>query len=221
LFDLAELDELCGLHPLWSARHLAPVWFRRADYLGDPKVRLDAAVRDLVWSRTGIRPNGPIRLLTNPRTYGWCFNPISCYFCFDPTGAVVEWMVAEVTSTPWRERHCYVVGPPGSHEIPKELHVSPFLPMRLRYNLDYTAPEETLGIHFEVTATDGPVLEAGVELSRRQVGRDSLAQICRAPWRGTIGVTFGIYRHALGLARARYRLYRHPERSGRTGCRRG
>jgi DUF1365 family protein len=213
LVDLAELDEFCGLHPLWSAQHFAPVWFRRADYLGDPSVSLDVAVRDLVRSRTGVRPNGPIRVLTHPRTYGWCFNPISCYFCFDRTGASVEWMVAEVTSTPWRERHCYVVGPPGSYELAKAMHVSPFLPMGLRYDLGYTAPGETLGIHFDVVAPDGSVLAAGVELSRRPAERGTLAHICRTPFRGTIGVTLAIYRHALGLRRARYRFHAHPERS--------
>jgi uncharacterized protein len=219
LFDLSELGELCGRHHLWSARHFAPVWFRRADYLGRPEVSLDDAVRDLVLERTGTRPSGPIRLLTHPRTYGWCFNPISCYYCFDPTGAFVEWMVAEVTSTPWRERHCYVVGPPGMHQLQKELHVSPFLPMNLHYNLDYSAPGETLGLHFDVRGPDGTSLLAGVELSRVVADRAELGRLCWRPWRGTIGVTAGIYRHAFGLARAGYQLHRHPEGPPRTGCR--
>jgi DUF1365 family protein len=127
-------------------------------------------------------------------------------------------MVAEVTSTPWRERHCYVVGAPGSHELTKELHVSPFLPMGLHYRLDYTSPGTTLRIHFDVRGPDGTVLVAGVELSRVQATRATLARVYRAPWRGTIGVSLGIYWHALGLARTRHRFHRHPSATPPREC---
>ena len=60
------------------------MWFRRADFLGDPTVPLDEAVRDLVEERTGRRPTGPVALLANLRTWGWLFNPISLYFCTEP-----------------------------------------------------------------------------------------------------------------------------------------
>ena len=67
------------------------------------------AVRDLVEERTGARPAGPIRLLTHLRSFGHCFNPVSFYYCFDPAGERVEAVVAEVTNTPWGERHAYVL----------------------------------------------------------------------------------------------------------------
>ena len=78
--------------------------FRRKDYLGDPGVPLDRAVRELVEQRTGRRPDGPIRLLTHLRYFGHCFNPVSFYYCFDAEGPAVRAIVAEINNTPWNER---------------------------------------------------------------------------------------------------------------------
>ena len=71
---------------------------------------LDSAVRDLVLERTGraARP-GPIRLLTHLRYFGYSFNPVSFYYVFDATDTRVETIVAEITNTPWKERHAYVL----------------------------------------------------------------------------------------------------------------
>ena len=62
--DLAELDEVFRGRWLWSTSRPAPLRFRREDHLGDPRVPLDEAVRDLVAEHTGKRPGGPVRLLT-------------------------------------------------------------------------------------------------------------------------------------------------------------
>ena len=62
------------------ARRPGLVRFRREDYLGDPAVPLKTAVAPASATRA---PDGPIRLLTNLRTLGLCFNPVSFYYCFD------------------------------------------------------------------------------------------------------------------------------------------
>jgi len=214
LVDLAEADRLCRRHPLWSARRPAPVWLRRSDFMGDPDRPLDESVRDLVAARTGTRPAGPVALLTNPLLWGHSFNPISCYFCFDADGRQVRAMVAEVTNTPWLERHCYVVGPPGHHVLDKALHVSPFLGMDLVYALDYGAPGPGFAMTLAVEGNDGPVLHASVALRRRQADRAALGQLARHPGRGGPGVTLGIYRRALGLWRGGAPYHRHPPPPG-------
>lgn len=107
--DLAELDSLFGRRGVWSTRWPAVARFRRADYLGDPARPIDDCVRELVDQRTGRRPNGPIGLLTNFRYFGFGMNPVSFYYCYDTTGERVETVVAEVSNTPWNERHWYVL----------------------------------------------------------------------------------------------------------------
>ncbi|HEY5261392.1 MAG TPA: DUF1365 family protein, partial [Solirubrobacteraceae bacterium] len=60
--DLGELPELLGGRLLARGPGLAR--FRRRDYLGDPAVPLADSVRDTVAEHAGVRPTGPIRLLT-------------------------------------------------------------------------------------------------------------------------------------------------------------
>ncbi len=208
--DLDEIEALCGLHPLWSSRHRAPAEIRRADFLGDTSVPLPVAVRDEVERQKGERPDGPISLLTNVRLWGWLSNPLSCYFCFDPSGTEVRFMVAEVTNTPWHERHPYVVGGPGDHEFRKQLHVSPFLDMDQRYRLRYGEPGASLDLAIEVRSPDGPSLFAGIELQRVRATRRALGRMLWAPHQSAPGVSFGIYRQALSLLRHGARLHRHP-----------
>ncbi len=66
-------------------------------------------MRALVASRLGTRPAGPIRLLTHPRYAGYVFNPLSLFYCFDAAGERIDTVVADVTNTPWGERHQYVL----------------------------------------------------------------------------------------------------------------
>ncbi len=83
--------------------------FRRGDYLGDERVPLARAVRDTVAAKGGVRPAGPIRLLANLSSFGHCFNPVSFYYCMDEHAERLQAVVAEVTNTPWGERHAYVL----------------------------------------------------------------------------------------------------------------
>ncbi len=98
--DLAELPELMAVHPLWSAARFAPGWFRREDYFGPQDQPLDEAIRQEVQRQSGTLPTGPVRLLTHPRYWGLCFNPVSFYYVFATDGQTLQWVVADVTNTP-------------------------------------------------------------------------------------------------------------------------
>ena len=149
LLDLAELPEVLDGFPLWSARRPAPAWFRRADFLGSAGETIDEAARGLVADRLGRRPSGPVRLLAHPRYLGVGFNPVSFLFCSAPSGAL-DAVIAEVTNTPWGDRHAYVLDARDRRrgEIEKRLHVSPFMPTDQRYEWWTTKPGERLGIGF-------------------------------------------------------------------------
>ena len=92
--DLAELDAVTAGRWLFSTKRPAPLRLRRADYPGDPGEPLDTSIRGLVERCSGVRPTGPIRLLTQPRTFGYGFNPVSFFYCFDVSGRDLEAVVA-------------------------------------------------------------------------------------------------------------------------------
>jgi DUF1365 family protein len=121
--DLGELDQVFKGRWLWSTRGPNLVWFRRADYGGDPALPLDEAIRQLVAAETGERPEGPVRILTNPRILGYCFNSISLYYCYAADGRTLEAVVGEVTSTPWGERIHYVLPMSANEGRPDEAPV--------------------------------------------------------------------------------------------------
>lgn len=195
--DVERVNEVLGGRLV--AASPGPLRFRRADYLGDPRARLADEVRRVVEERTGSRPNGPIRLLTQPRALGHCFNPVSFYYCFDAEdrlGAVI----AEVTNTPWGERASYVLRGDADQQVlggeaRKQLHVSPFMGMAQSYAWRVTEPGSTLSVHI-------------ANLERGQVVFDATLSLRRVPltaaavWRsglGTLRVPALIYGHALAL----------------------
>jgi uncharacterized protein len=199
---LDELDEFFAQHPLWSQHHPSPVRFRRRDYLGDPALPLDVAVRDVAQERLGWRPEGPIAMLGQLRTWGWLFNPLTLYYCFDHSGTAIEAVVLEVTSTPWHERHVYVVDArEDSHRFPKEMHVSPFMGMDHDYAMKWSTPDERLMVYLGNRHGDEHLFDAVLTLQRSGSSRGELS---RMVWRGalqTYGVSADIYRQAWRLFR--------------------
>ncbi len=222
--DLAELPELFRRRWLWSSDRFALAQFRRSDHLGDPSVPLDQAVRDLVAQRTGTRPAGPIRLLTHLRYFGYCFNPVSFYFCFDAADARLETIVAEVNNTPWGERHCYVLTDSMNmgrehnkrYRFEKAFHVSPFMEMDLGYDWRFTMPGERLAVHMENEKDGRRLFDATLALERTEIDGGSLARALLTYPLMTAKVVGAIYWQALRLWLKRCPVYIHPAKEAPT-----
>ena len=200
--DLDELPTLLGGR-LTRARP-GLVRFRRSDYLGNPNTPLADAVRARVKQDLGRRPGGPIRLLTHLRSFGHCFNPVSFYYCFAPDGETLEAVVAEVTNTPWGERHAYVL--PASGDMDKALHVSPFMSMDQRYTCRAPAPGETLSVHIESREDGRLAFDATLGMKRRPLTARSLLR----PLAPTLRMLALIYGHAVALKLKGVPVQPHP-----------
>jgi len=221
--DLDELPELFDGTPLCSARGVALAYFRRADYLGDPGVPLKKAVWDLVADRTGSRPAGPVRLLTHIRCFGHCFNPVSFYYCFEESGERIVAVVADVTNTPWGERHAYVMGVEQSAdhgslrlmhgEFSKQLHVSPLMGMDHIYDWRLSEPARELIVHIESRHTGGELaFDATLSLRQRELSPRTLADTLASYPLQSMRIMARIYSHALRLMLRGDTYFPHPRK---------
>lgn len=210
--DLAELPDLFDGHWLWSARRPAPNWFRRADYLDPETESLDTAVRDRMEQSLGRRPRGPIRLLTHLRTLGYVFNPVSFYYAFDESDTRVESVLAEITNTPWNERHAYAApwSEDGRMRFSKQFHVSPFMPMDQEYHWSMGQPGSGLWVHMENHRAGEKVFEADLAFRRTEISRASLTRVLVRYPAMTLRIIAGIHFQALRLWTKSVPFHSHP-----------
>jgi DUF1365 family protein len=209
---------------------------RRPDRPVDNLPPLDVAVRDLVEAAGFERPVGPVRLLTQPRYFGYSMNPVSFYYCFDADDQQVQTIVAEVNNTPWNERHCYILNrsnqpkeftynpqitDPKTEESTsparrlrfrhgKRFHVSPFMKMDMDYRWSIVAPANTLTVHIENWRDENRLFDCTLHLKRRPIsGRHLAGSLLRYPFM-TGKIAAGIYWQALRLWWKQIPFVPHP-----------
>lgn len=212
--DLGELPALLAAPGPLRAGRLGLLSFERQDYLAGAASLAEAA-RDRVERELGFRPDGPVRLLTHVRSLGYAFNPVSFYYCFAADGTTLLAVVAEITNTPWQERHAYVLpaGPGGAAaSFEKRFHVSPFFPMEQRYRWNLGEPGETLRVEMVNEEGGEEVFRARLELSRGPLDAAGL-------WRAALlsplmawKVHAAIYWQALRLWAKGAPFHAHPAR---------
>ncbi len=187
--DLDELPSLFDGVPGFSLRRPAPARFRRQDYLAPHDQPLAEVARAEVVRQLGWAPLGRVCVLTQLRTFGAGFNPISLYYLHDrdSEGGGLRAVLGEVTNTPWRERARYAcrVDPERrwhAAQFDKRLHVSPFNAMDMTYRWRFDSPGERLAMHMEVWREQQCHLDASLRLAGVPATRGALlAALARQP----------------------------------------
>ena len=159
-----------------------------------------------------------MRLLAHLRFGGHVFNPVSFYYCYRADGSTLDCIVADITNTPWKERHAYVLPvesaqPQGRAlrwQFDKAFHVSPFMPMDCRYDWRFTAPGDDLRVHMQVWRDGVRQFDATQAMQRRPLDGRGLARVLAFHPLMTVQVVAAIHWQALRLWLKRNPVHDHP-----------
>lgn len=215
--DIDRLPELCRVSRFAGYDRWNWASFDNRDHVGDPKRPLRARLAEDA-ARAGAEvPAGRVFLLTNLRYLGYCFNPVSCYYCYDRSGALHS-VMAEVHNT-FGERHTYWLTParrePGRRlawRFPKSFHVSPFMPMSCEYRFAFTPPAAHLDVRVHEWTDGRFFFDAHLRLARRPWSASELAAcLARHPWM-TAKVIAAIHWEAALLWLKRVPVFTHPKK---------
>lgn len=221
--NLDELPTLFNHCSFWSFQRKNLAWFKRADYYGDPDKSLKQCIAELVFQSTGKRPEGSICMLTNMRYFGYCFNPVTFYYCFEPDGKTLQAMVSHITNTPWGEDYAYVhdftesgpdenvSGKTAAFKFDKTFHVSPFMPMDIEYDWSFSLHDDVLQIHMKNLQNGAQMFNATLDLQRTEISTARLNRLLISYPFMTLKVIAAIYWNALLLKLKRVPFYTHPE----------
>jgi DUF1365 family protein len=206
LLDIDRIADLMRISRLTSCNRFNWAAFDDRDHLGDParplreRLAVDAASRGITL------PEGRVLLLTHLRYLGYCFNPVSFFYCFDAAERLTL-IMAEVTNT-FGGRHTYWLRPDAGRAAAtrtfrataaKSLYVSPFMPAELDYTFAFTLPADHLVAHMQTVSEGSVTFDATLSLERRPWSALELRRaLVRHPVM-TAAVIAGIHWQALQL----------------------
>lgn len=224
--DLAQLARVELHGSLLKSEKFAAFSYRRRDYLaGDTDLK--QAVLDKVTSLGGDVSNvDQVFMLSPLANWGLYFSPLTLYYCF--VHGQLQSLLAEVSNTPWNERHYYLVpittsvnGAAGSADVPKpqltefthpkNFHVSPFNPLDMLYQWHVGQPGAELVLSITNWRQQQKIFSAWVKLRRESLHAPALKQLLiHTPW-PCVQVVFRIYWHALKLLLKGLPVYGHKK----------
>ena len=162
LFDLTELEELHKKIGIFSFNKFNIFSFYNKDHGSRDGSDLTE------WVKTNLKKYNlnfnisKIKLLCFPRIFGYVFNPLSIFYCYE--GNILKAILYEVKNT-FNEQHTYVFPVADNLKIitqqcNKKFYVSPFIEMDTLYNFRLTEPGENIKILIKQTDKIDKVLVA-------------------------------------------------------------
>lgn len=207
--DTAEIDAQQSSNWLFGFSTFNPLRFLEKDYLRSEPGTLNQRIRNKVTELGGNNKISRIIMLVQVRCFGIYFSPANFYFCYDEDNTCT-YMLAEVSNTPWNERHYYLVDLNNKDEKVNEKYfqVSPFLDLNMSYFWQVKPPSDdsnNLAINIEnkrINVENGNIdklFDVNLFMQKKEFTQKNLLGVwCQLPVM-TIKVVFSIYWQALKL----------------------
>lgn len=214
LLDLDEIDDLSRSLRLFSRNTFNFTSFHDADH-GDGSDRPLRGQVEIHLREAGIETNGgAIKLLCMPRMFGYGFNPLSIYFCYQYDGSIAA-ILYEVHNT-FGDRHSYLIpvdrapGPVVEQRCEKVFYVSPFMNMDMTYAFRVAAAGERVSVVIRTGDKDGLMLIAALIGDRVTLTDAALLRALTTHPLLTLKVIGAIHWHALRMLLKGFRLRSRP-----------
>lgn len=149
LLDLDELPLLYRLSRWFGPEKWRPISFNPAHHLregvDDSEQDSVAALKQRVQYKVLALGGDKVeRVLYAGQLshFGVYFSPVNFYYCF--AEHKLRWILAEVSNTPWNQRHYYLIDANSREVTQKSFHVSPFLDSNMSYRWRFNLPMDEL-----------------------------------------------------------------------------
>ncbi|MCG9729890.1 DUF1365 domain-containing protein [Shewanella sp. Isolate13] len=208
--DLDELERLEQVSWVFSSTRFAPLRFKVTDYLaayGTKEQSLKVKVLNKIIELGATTACNRVVFVGQVRHFGIYFSPINCFFCYQ--GDKAKYMLAEVSNTPWNQRHYYLVNLEHTEPMDKAFHVSPFMDLDMKYIWRIKAPSSEVRVGIENRNTQ-KLFDANLCLFKRDMSAKNLqSMLINFPFM-TLRIVQGIYWQALKLFIKRVPFVGHP-----------
>ena len=226
--DVEQTDLIDKISRFWSSEKNNLVCFKRENYQPN-KTGENNSIRQQVCKKINSQTNknfdGNVYLLASLSYWGYCYNPVSFYLCYDRKNNL-EFILSEIHNTPWGERFTYVHDVSlneYSHsqfknirsdtlafKFDKAFHVSPFMPMDLNYDWHFQIKQNKVLISMNLQQGDQPIFNATLDLKGQELTKKQANQLpFRYPFM-CIKVLLAIYWNALRLWVKGVNFFDHP-----------
>lgn len=209
--DLDELANTLSCSKLLSTRWFSPIRFKAQDYVPGSQNSLKQRVLDklaLLGNKQSIKK---VIAVVQGRCFGVYFSPINFYIGLDEHDKPLV-MLAEVSNTPWLERHYYKVDLAQTLPTPKAFHVSPFMNMDMDYHWRVKYNGKKLLVHIENHTNANKLFSATMALKCHEISKINLMKTLFSLPAMTVKIFAAIYWQALKLFMKRVPFVAHPER---------
>jgi DUF1365 family protein len=208
--DLNELATVFKQSWLLSRRWFSPLRFVESDYVQGEQTSVKARLQSKVQNLGGNWDGTKAIMVVQCRCFGLYFSPINFYFCYNQSDECI-YMLAEVSNTPWNQRHYYLIDLLAEQVTDKAFHVSPFMNMDMQYHWRINPPNKHLLVHVENRRQD-KLFDATLTLTKQALSpRQLLITLCKTPVM-TLKIVAAIYWQALTLFYKKVPFIHHPQR---------